>query len=96
VVGDRGEGGLGLPRHVGVGVAVATFEDLDDPDAGQVEVVTWVTVGPVGVAVESEEEDEGAVDALVRNWSATSADLISSTVTRSNWSHSTPSNGMAA
>src|SRR5262249_14493063 len=54
VFGDRGEGGFWLPGHVGVGVAVAAVEDLDDPEAGEVEVVAGVAVGAVGQVVEGE------------------------------------------
>jgi hypothetical protein len=39
-VGDRGEGDFGLPGLCrGWGVAVAAIEDLDDAEAGEVEVV---------------------------------------------------------
>src|SRR5262249_24185919 len=62
VLGKRSEGGLGLPWQIGVGVAVAVFEDLDDAGAGQVEVVAGVAVGAVGKAVEREEKDERAVN----------------------------------
>src|SRR5262249_10937182 len=62
VLGKRSEGGLGLPWQIGVGVAVAVFEDLDDAGAGQVEVVAGVAVGAAGKAVEREEEDERAVN----------------------------------
>src|SRR5262249_25940191 len=64
VLGKRSEGGLGLPWQIGVGVAVAVFEDLDDAGAGQVEVVAGVAVGAVGKAVEREEKDERAVNTL--------------------------------
>jgi len=48
VLGDRGEGGLGFPGEAGVGVAVAVFEDLDDPETGEVEVVAGVPSGRWG------------------------------------------------
>lgn len=64
VFGDRPERRLGLPGHVRIGGAVAAFENLDDAEAGQVEIVAWVAVGTVGKMVEGEKVDEGAVDSL--------------------------------
>src|SRR6185437_10730384 len=54
---DGGEGGLGLPGHVGVGAAVtARVEDLDDARAGQVQVATGIAAWAVRQAVKREEE----------------------------------------
>lgn len=63
-LGDGREGGLGFPGHVGIGVSVAVLEDLDYARTGQVEVVAGITIGTVRMALEREEEDEGAVDPL--------------------------------
>lgn len=42
IVGERGERGLRLAGHVGIGVAEPGFEHLDDAGAGQVEIVDEV------------------------------------------------------
>ena len=64
VLGDGGEGGLGLPGHVGVGISSAALQHLDDAQAGQIQVETGIAIGAGRKAVEREEEHEGAVDAL--------------------------------
>ncbi len=43
---------------------MATFEQLDDAVAGQVQVIARVAVGAVREAVQREGEHEGAIDAL--------------------------------
>lgn len=64
VVGEGGEGLLGVPGEVGVDRSgAAVLVDLDDAVAGEVEVVAGVAVGAVHVVVEGEGEDEGGVDA---------------------------------
>lgn len=56
VFGDRREGGFRFPGHVGVGVAVATVEDLDDADAivdrceAMDRLTAWVLAASVGAA----------------------------------------------
>jgi hypothetical protein len=62
VVGDGGERGLGLPGHVGVGLAAPVLEDLDHAAAGQVQV--GVGVAAVRQVVAGEGVDKGAVDVL--------------------------------
>src|SRR4029453_14170546 len=62
MVGERGERGLGLPGHVGVGMAEAALEDLDHAGAGHVQVQAGVAA--VRQVVAGEGVHEGAVDAL--------------------------------
>jgi len=52
VLGEGGEGGLGFPGHVGVGVSVAALEHLDDARAGQIQVVAGIAIEAVRKIVE--------------------------------------------
>ena len=62
VVGEYGEGRLGFPGHVGVGVAEAVLQGLDHSPASHVEV--FAGVAAVRQAVADEGADEGGVDPL--------------------------------
>jgi hypothetical protein len=62
VVGEYGEGRLGFPGHVGVGVAEAVLQDLDNAPTGHVEV--FAGVAAVRQAVADEGAHEGGVDPL--------------------------------
>jgi hypothetical protein len=62
VVSESGEGGLGFPGHVGVGVAETVLQDFDHSPAGHVEV--FAGVAAVRQAVADEGAREGGGDAL--------------------------------
>ena len=62
VVGEYGKSRLGFPGHVGVGVAEAVLQDLDNAPAGHVEV--FAGVAAVRQAVADEGAHEGGVDSL--------------------------------
>ena len=62
VVGESGEGDLGFPGHVGIGVTEAVLQDFDHAPAGHVEVLAGVAA--VRPAVADEGTREGGVNAL--------------------------------
>ena len=62
VVGESGEGGLGFPWHVGVGVAEAVLQDLDHAPTGHIEI--FAGIAAVRPAVADEGAYECGVDAL--------------------------------
>src|SRR5215469_15142201 len=62
IFGECGEGSLGFPGHIGIGVTRMVFQDLNHPPTGHIEVLTWVaTMRPT---VADEGACKGGVDAL--------------------------------
>ena len=63
VVGERDEGGLGFPGHVGVGAACAVLQNLDHAPTGHIEIVARVAA--VRPTVADEGADECGVDCML-------------------------------
>src|SRR5690348_1608644 len=64
VVCECGKRGFGFPGHIGVDLAVAVFQDLDDAVTSQVQIFTRVAA--MRQVIACERVDEGVVNALRR------------------------------